>query len=65
MTFVCLPYVVILLVYADVHGNLKIMFNEPVTRKFVHALNSKVELVEMVAKIDHVDPSDMYSYDES
>ena len=45
--------------------NLKMMFNEAVNRKFAHAFNSKMELTEMITKIDHEDPSDMYSYDES
>ena len=52
-------------VYADMHGNLKIMFNERVNQKFVHALNAKIELAEIIAKINHEDPSDMCSYDES
>ena len=47
------------------HDNLKMMFNEPVNQKFMHAFNLKMELAEMIAKIDHEDPSDMYSYDES
>lgn len=52
-------------VYTDMHGNLKIMFNERVNQKFVHALNAKIELAEIIAKINHEDPSDMCSYDES
>ena len=43
------------------HGNLKMMFNEPVDQKFVHAFNSTMEMAEITAKIDHEDPS----YDES
>lgn len=49
-------------VCADVHGNLKMMFNEPVNQKFAHAFKSKMELAEMIAKIFHEDTSDMHSY---
>lgn len=52
-------------VSANMHGNLKIMFNERVNQKFVYALNAKIELAEIIAKINHEDPSDMCSYDES
>ena len=52
-------------VCADMHDNLKMMFNEPVNRKFMHAFKLKMELAEMIAKTDHEDPSDMHSYDES
>lgn len=52
-------------IYADIHGNLKMIFNEPVNRTFVHTFNSKIELAEMIAKISREDPSDMGSYDES
>ena len=52
-------------VYADMHGNLKIMFNERVNQKFVHALNVKIELAEIITKINHEDASDMCSYDKS
>lgn len=47
------------------HGNLKMIFNVPVNRTFVHAFNLKMELAEMIAKINHEDPSDMGSYHES
>ena len=47
------------------HDNLKMMFNEPVNQKFMHAIKLKMELAEMIAKTDHEDPSDMHSYDES
>ena len=53
------------LVYADMHGNLKAMFKEPFNWKLVHVFNSKMELIEIVAKTDHEDPSDMYGYDKS
>ena len=33
--------------YPDMHGHLKMMFNEPVNRKVMHAFNSKVELAEI------------------
>ena len=49
-------------VCADVHGNLKMIFNEPVNQKFAHAFKSKMELAEMIAKILHEDTSDMHSY---
>ena len=52
-------------IYADMHGNLKVIFYESVNRKFVHAFNSKMELAEMISKIDYEDPIDMYSHDES
>ena len=47
------------LVYADMHVNFKMMLNEPVNRKFMHAFNSKMQLVEIIARIDNEDPSDM------
>ena len=47
------------LAYVDMHGNFKMMFNEPVNRKFMHAFNSKMQLVEIIARIDNEDPSDM------
>ena len=40
------------------HGNSKMMSNEPVNQKFVHTYNLKIELTEVIAKIDHEDPSD-------
>ena len=52
-------------VSANMHGNLKIMFNERVNQKFVHALNVKIELAEIITKINHEDASDMCSYDKS
>ena len=45
-------------VYAEMHGNLKMMFNdnEKVVRKFVHAFNLKMELAKMIARVNHEDP---------
>ena len=51
--------------YANMHGNLKMMFNEPVNRKFVNAFDSNMELAKVIAKIDYEDPCDMCRYDES
>ena len=31
----------------------------------MHTFNSKMELAEMIARIDHEDPSEMYSHGES
>ena len=52
-------------VSADIHSNWKLMFNKPINRKFMHTFNSKMELAEMIARIDHEDPSEMYSHGES
>ena len=52
-------------VYADIHSNCKLMFNKSINRKFMHTFNSKMELAEMIARIDHEDPSEMYSHGKS
>ena len=41
------------------------MFKEPVHWNFVHGLNSKLELAEMIVKTDYENPSNMDSYDKS
>ena len=40
-------------VYDDTHGNLKMMFNEPVNSKSVYAFNSKIELAERIIYSKH------------
>ena len=51
------------IVLADIHSNLKMIFNHFVNQKFVHVFNSKMELAEMIAKmiIDHEVPRDKKS----
>ena len=56
---------VVTFVYADMHVSLKMILNEPVNQKFVHAFKSKIELAKMIAKIDYEDPSDMNGYNLS
>ena len=39
-------------VYADMHGRLKIVLQNPLKRKFVYSFNTEIELDKTLSKLD-------------